>query len=88
MCNMYAELCLTNYCNYNITNILYHIGFLLYYLFDSQYQYTGWTPLHIAAMYNNVQVARILIDANANLDSLDEVMINFFYIKQTMIMNS
>ena len=87
MCNMYAELCLTNYYNYNITNILYHIGFLLYYLFDFQYQ-LRWTPLHIAAFYNNVQVARILIDANANLDSLDKVMINFFYIKQTMIMNS
>ena len=87
MCNMYAELCLTNYYNYNITNILYHIGFLLYYLFDFQYQFR-WTPLHIAAFYNNVQVARILIDANANLDSLAKVMINFFYIKQTMIMNS
>ena len=77
MCNMYAELCLTNYYNYNIINILYHIGFLLYYLFDFQYQYR-WTLLHIAAFYNNVQVAHILIDANANLDSLDEVMINFF----------
>ena len=87
MCNMYAELCLTNYYNYNITNILYHIGFLLYYLFDFQYQFRS-TPLHYAAMYNKVQVARILIDANANLDSLHEVMINFFYIKQTMIMNS
>ena len=85
---MYAELCLTNYYNYNITNILYHIGFLLYYLFVFQYQYIRWTPLHIAALYNNIQVARILIDANANLDSLDKVMINFFYIKQTMIMNS
>ena len=84
---MYAELCLTNYYNYNITNILYHIGFLLYYLFDFQYQ-SRFTPLHIAAMCNRIQVARILIDANANIDSLDEVMINFFYIKQTMIMNS
>ena len=84
---MYAELCLTNYYNYNITNILYHIGFLLYYLFVFQYQ-IGFTPLHIAAIMNNVQAVRILIDANANLDSLDKVMINFFYIKQTMIMNS
>ena len=75
MCNMYAELCLTNYYNYNITNILYHIGFLLYYLFDFQYQ-SRWTPLNIAAMYNNVQVARTLIDANVNLDSLEEVMTN------------
>ena len=48
----------------------------------------GWTHLHRAAIYNKVQVARILIDANANLDSLDEVMIIFFHIKQTMIMNS
>ena len=88
MCNMYAELCLTNYYNYNITNILYHIGFLLYYLFDFQYQYTGWTPLHIAAVYNNIQAARILIQANADLDSLDPVNIIFFHIKQTMIMNS
>ena len=77
MCNVYAELYLTNYYNYNIKNILYHIGFFTVLFICLHYQ-SRWTPLHVAAYHNKVQVVRILIHANADLDIPDSVMIKYF----------
>ena len=58
------------------------------YLFVFQYQY-GWTPLHRAASYNKVEVARVLVEAGANIDVTDEVMICFLLnkLQMCMIMN-
>ena len=78
-------MCTQNYMQLTII-ILISQTFCITLVFVFQYQF-GYTPLHIAAIKNNVQVARVLIHANADLDSLDKVMI-IFHIKQSMIIDS
>ena len=58
------------------------------YLCLFQYQ-LGWTPLHRAAFLNKVEVARVLVEAGANIDVPDEVMICFLLnkLQMCMIMN-
>jgi ankyrin repeat protein len=38
----------------------------------------GWTPLHIAAEYNNVDVVRILIEKGADINASNKVKITSF----------
>ena len=58
------------------------------YLFVFQYQW-GLSPLHISAVYDKVVVARVLVEAGANIDVTDEVMICFLLnkLQMCMIMN-
>ena len=44
----------------------------------------GQSPLNIAASYNNVQVAGVLIEAGADLDLPDKVVICFILNKLQM----
>ena len=55
------------------------------YLFLFQYQF-GWAPLHRAAINNNIEVARVLVEAGASIDIINEVMICFILNKLQMCM--
>ena len=67
------------YCtNYNIDVLIINNYYLVF-----LYQF-GWSPLRIAARLNNVEVASVLIEAGADLDIPDKVMICFILIKLQM----
>ena len=68
------HLCVT--CSKNLYSFFYCTNYNYLYAFQHQ---DGCTPLHIAARKNDVQMARILIDAKAHLDSPNEVMINILW---------
>ena len=53
------------------------------YFFFSFYQY-GDTPLHKALLHNNVEVARLLINAGAKTNAPNKVMICFMLNKLQM----